>query len=74
MTLKTNHIIPKSTGWAFVKSGAERASKIFETKNEALAYARERSKVEKTVLYIHQSNGMVLKRISYQHQPNTSNG
>lgn len=66
MTLKTNHVIPKSSGWAVVKSGAERASKVFDTKQEAMAYARERSKVEKTVLYIHQRNGMVLKRISYQ--------
>jgi hypothetical protein len=65
MTKKSNHVVPSSSRWAVKKSGSERASKTFDTKEQAVLYARELSKNEKTELYIHKTNGMIQYRNSY---------
>ena len=59
-----------SSGWAVKKSGSERASRTFETKEEAIEYGRALSKTEQTELYIHKSNGMIQNRNSYGDDPN----
>ncbi len=70
MAKKSNHVVPSSAGWAVKKSGAERASRVFETKDKAVDYGRELSKTEKTELFIHKSNGMIQDRNSYGNDPN----
>ena len=70
MAKKTNNVVPSSSGWAVKKSGADRASKTFHTKDEAVEYGRELSKNEKTELFIHKSNGMIQDRNSYGNDPN----
>jgi Uncharacterized protein conserved in bacteria (DUF2188) len=70
MVRKTNHVIPSSDGWAVLKSGAERASKKFDTKDSAVEYAIQLSKNEKTELYIHKKNGMIENKNSYGNDPN----
>lgn len=70
MAKKTNHVVPSSAGWAVKKSGSDRASKTFETKDKAVVYGRELSKSEKTELFIHKSNGMIQNRNSYGNDPN----
>ena len=69
MAKKSNHVVPSSSGWAVKKSGAERASKTFDTKEKAVAYGRDISKNERTELYIHKSNGMIQNRNSYGNDP-----
>ena len=69
MAKRSNHVVPSSSGWAVKKSGAERASRTFNTKEKAVAYGRDISKSEKTELYIHKSNGMVQNRNSYGNDP-----
>jgi hypothetical protein len=69
MAKRSNHVVPSSSGWAVRKSGAERASRVFETKGGAVNYGRELSKVEKTELFIHKSNGMIQNRNSYGNDP-----
>lgn len=69
MAKKSNHVVPSSSGWAVRKSGADRASRIFETKNKAVDYGRVLSKTEKTELFIHKSNGMIQNRNSYGNDP-----
>ena len=70
MAKKSNHVVPSSVGWSVKKSGAVRASKIFDTKFKAIEYGREISKSEKTELYIHKKNGMIQDRNSYGNDPN----
>lgn len=65
MVKRSNHVVPSTYGWAVKKSGAERASRTFDTKEKAVAYGRVLSKNEKTELYIHKSNGMIQDRNSY---------
>ena len=69
MSKKTNHVVPSSSGWAVKKSGSERASRTFATKEKAVVYGRELSKNEKTELYIHKTNGMIQNRNSYGNAP-----
>ncbi|MFN8277472.1 MAG: DUF2188 domain-containing protein [Chitinophagales bacterium] len=69
MSKKSNHVVPSAAGWAVKKTGAERASRIFATKRDAVTYGRDLSKNEKTVLYIHKSNGMIENLNSYVSPP-----
>lgn len=70
MVKKANHVVPsKSRGWAVRKSGAIRATRSFETKKEAIEYARSISRKEKTELYIHKKDGTIQNRNSYSHAP-----
>ena len=70
MSKKTNHVVPSSSGWVVKKSGSERASRTFDTKEKAIEYGRELSRSEKTELYIHKTNGMIQNRNSYENDPN----
>jgi hypothetical protein len=65
MAKKTNHVVPSSSGWAVKKSGSERASKVFSTKERAINYGKEISRSERTELFIHKRNGMIQDRNSY---------
>lgn len=69
MARKSNHVAPSSSGWFVKKSGASKASRIFDTKHEAVQYGRELSRNEKTILYIHKKNGMVQEKNSYVNDP-----
>jgi len=69
MTKKSNHVIPSSSGWTVKKSGSVRASRTFDTKEQAVSYGRSLSKSERTELYIHKSNGMIQNRNSYGNDP-----
>lgn len=71
MVKKSNHVVPSSSGWAVKKSGSERASKIFRTREKAIGYGRELSKNERTELYIHKKNGMIQEKDSYGDVPNS---
>ena len=54
MSKKSRHVVPNTEGgWDSKKSGAERASKHFDTKKEAEKYSRELSKKEGSELFIH---------------------
>lgn len=70
MSKKSNHVVPSTSGWAVKKSGAERASKAFVTKEKAITYGRELSKSERTELYVHKKNGMIQNKNSYGSDPN----
>lgn len=68
----TNHVIPSSSRWAVKKSSASKASRIFDSKDKAVRYGRDLSKVEKTALYIHKKNGMVEEKNHLRNDPNES--
>ena len=62
----SNHVVPTfgRKGWAFRKSNARRASRIFRTQEEAIAYGTIISYAQKVPLYIHNLNGTVANKIS----------
>lgn len=60
MRKKANHITTTNEKyWRVVKSGADRASRKFDNKSDAIKYGIMLSKKEKTDLFIHKKNGMI---------------
>jgi hypothetical protein len=80
MTQNSRHVAPTlDNRWSVRRSGASRASRIFDKKAEAVAYAKTQALREHTDLYIHGKDGMVIdkpdlkispRQISYQVQEN----
>jgi hypothetical protein len=64
----SNHVIPTydRKGWAVRKSNARRASRVFGTQEEAIAYGTMVSNAHKIPLYIHKTNGMVANKIVFK--------
>ncbi|NMW21429.1 MAG: DUF2188 domain-containing protein [Chlorobiaceae bacterium] len=70
MIKNSRHVVPRQGGWAVKKSGASRASKVFDTQEDAITYGRSQAKKESGELYVHRKDGTILKRDSYGHAPN----
>jgi len=70
MRKSKQHVVPKqSGGWAVRKSGASRASRVFETQYDAVTYARQLARKEGSELYVHGLDGTIRERDSYGSDP-----
>ena len=70
MTKVSKHVVPSpSGGWAVKNSGAVRASKTFDTQQQAFDYARTAAKKSGAELYIHGRDGTIKDKRSYGHDP-----
>lgn len=66
MTKKDQHVAPSSDGkWAVRSTGAERASKKFDSQAQAIQHARTIARDSSTGVYIHSADGRVLSKDSY---------
>jgi hypothetical protein len=66
MTTKDRHVITNiGGGWSVHLSGASRASRIFDTQADAVRYARDLARRERTDLYVHRRDGTVRHKDSY---------
>ncbi len=75
MSRKDRHVVPNADrGWSVRKSGAERASRVFDTQRQAIDYARAQAKKDKAELYIHKKDGTIRERDSYGNDPRSSKG
>ena len=60
MSRKTHHVVPNGgDGWNVKRGGAERASKHFDHKQDAIDYARQVSINQQSELIIHGHNGRI---------------
>jgi hypothetical protein len=67
---KSYHVIAKiGGGWYVKKRGAVRASKSFDTKSQAISYARKISSNQGAELFIHNENGRLSKKVSFSKEP-----
>ena len=58
MSKPSKHVVPSpSGGWAVKNSGSVRASKTFDTQQQAVGYGQEAAKKSGTELYIHGRDG-----------------
>lgn len=57
---KRTHVVKRDSGWAVKKEGAQRASKIHKTKDEAVKDARRNKKSGSDVV-IHKKDGSIQK-------------
>jgi hypothetical protein len=63
MTQISRHVVPTlDERWSVRKSGASRASRIFDKKADAVAYAKSQALREHSALYIHGNDGMVTEK------------
>jgi uncharacterized protein YdaT len=65
----SQHVLPSEDGWKVKKSHAQKATKIFENKKEAVEYARKIAKKQETELFIHKKNGQITERNTYGRDP-----
>ena len=69
-TTKQQHTTPHGVhAWASKKSGSSRASRVFDTKAEAVAYSRQVAKNENIEHVIHGRDGKIQSRNSYGKDP-----
>lgn len=64
------HVKPQGDQWAVAKEGAERASGLFDTKQEALARGIELASTARAELVIHGQDGRIQDSDSYGNDPN----
>ena len=61
------HVVPRPHGeWAVRNSGAAKATKVFDTQAEAVAFGREAARRDGVELYVHRKDGTVGERDSYR--------
>ncbi len=71
----THHIVPDSKGgWNVKRGGAERASKHFDTKSDAVDWGRDVSRNQNTELRIHNKNGQISQSDSHGNDPSPPKG
>ncbi len=67
---KAIHVVAdKKGGWNTKKDNAKRASKHFDTKDEAGKAAKDQGQREKTEVITHKKNGRIQRRESYGNDP-----
>jgi hypothetical protein len=65
-TKKDQHVVRSADGnWAVRSTGAEKASKVFPSKDQAVSHARTLAQSASTGVYIHGVDGRVLTKDSY---------
>jgi hypothetical protein len=66
----SQHVVPNLRGgWSVRRSGAVRASRLFDTQEQAVEYARTVAKKERAELYIHRRDGTISRKDSYGADP-----
>jgi hypothetical protein len=63
------YVVPRDNKWAVVKGGAQRASHLAETQEEAFQVARELATKNRSEVSIHGKNGRIRKKHSYGEDP-----
>ncbi|KKB26841.1 hypothetical protein MM26B8_00190 [Mycoplasmopsis meleagridis] len=73
--VKNYHVTPKkgSDEWQVKGAGNERATKLFPTQKEAIAYARSLAEKRFGTVYVHGENGRVRDSYKYANKKPTTN-
>lgn len=67
---KSHHVVPsKDGGWNVKRGGAEKASKHFDKKTDAVEYGRKVSQNQESELYIHGKDGKIQEKDSHGNDP-----
>ncbi len=66
---KAQHVIPNGSKWSVKKSGSTRATKTFNTKEEAKSFGKTIAKNQKVDLYIHKKDGRIEAKIVSKRTP-----
>ncbi len=67
---KGHHVAPSPRGgWSVRKTGASRASRVFDTQKDAVEYGKKQARENHSELYIHRKDGTIRERDSYGNDP-----
>lgn len=66
---KQTHVNPHHKGWESKDTGNDKASRVFDTKREAVDWARQHSRRERSELVIHNQNGRIGSKDSHGNDP-----
>jgi hypothetical protein len=70
MSKKSIHVVPDPKGgWSVKEGGASRASRRFDTQQDATRYARNKSKDQDAEFVIHRPDGTIRSKESYGNDP-----
>jgi len=70
MAKKDVHVVPHDDGWAVRREGAERASSVHRTQEQAADAGRRIAREERSELRIHGRDGRIRDSDSYGRDPN----
>jgi len=59
------HVVPHSEGWAVKSEGAQKATKVTRTQQEAIEIARDIARNQSSELNIHNRDGQIREKNSY---------
>jgi hypothetical protein len=75
MLNRAYHVVSNPDGgWAVRREGAERASKRFQSKEDAVRYARSICQGERVDLVVHRIDGTIIEKNSYGNDPHPPRG
>lgn len=67
--MSNQHVVPNGDIWQVKTEGSTRATKNFGTQKEAIDYARDIARNQKSELVIHGRNGQIRDKDSYGNDP-----
>lgn len=67
--MANQHVVPNNGQWQVKRQGAEKATKNFETKKQAIDYARSIAIKQQSELVIHGRDGRIRDKDSYGNDP-----
>lgn len=70
MVKKNQHVIPHNDNWAVKGEGNEKVTKIFDKKQDAIDFAKDVAKNQKSELIIHKQDGSIQNKNSFGNDPN----
>ena len=72
---KYHHVVPNAdVGWDVKKSGSQKSSGHFDTKQEAIDKGRQISKKQNTEFVIHGKDGKIQQKDSHGNDPHPPEG
>jgi uncharacterized protein YdaT len=69
MSKRDYHVVPHDGEWAVKREGADRASSLHETQQEAIDVGRKLAQNHQTELVIHRRDGRIRDSDSYGRDP-----
>ncbi|MCR4798874.1 MAG: DUF2188 domain-containing protein [Bacteroidales bacterium] len=63
------HVVYSQGEWKVRREGSLRATKVFETKSDAVEYGKKIGRENRVELYIHKMDGRISGRNSYGNDP-----
>ena len=74
MATKSQYVVPRGKGWAVRKSGSERVTRHFDTRQEAIKAARRIARNQGSDVFIFGRDGRIRGRDTHGDSPHPSFG